>query len=195
MFSSILSFPVFSEIERWKQMLSNNCAAPGGGFEGDFQPQPRKLRRPQPSGQGVISGHHMKEEFLNDAYDVMVKVVYNITFSIHSRRQWFHLFHIMWVGIPQWVTLPQQHPQYLTSLSSYCCFQMKSRCGSPRLGTKAGAFQERYLFQIHRLAHNVSPGISVTSNSKKQRFIHYTCLNFKNIFELNIFNAMVKKRI
>ena len=57
-FNSILSFPVFSEIERWKQMLSNNCAAPGGGFEGDFQPQPRKLRRPPPSGQGVISGHY-----------------------------------------------------------------------------------------------------------------------------------------
>ena len=101
MFSSILSFPVFSEIERWKQMLSNNCAAPGGGFEGDFQPQPRKLRYPPPSGQGVISGHHhiaqkvfsMVERrifgwvFFNDAYDVMVKVVYNITFSIHSRCQ------------------------------------------------------------------------------------------------------------
>ena len=51
-FSSILSFPVFSEIERWKQMLINNCAAPGGGFEGDSQPQPRKLRYLQPSAQG-----------------------------------------------------------------------------------------------------------------------------------------------
>ena len=29
------------------------------------------------------------------AYDVMVKVVYNITFSFHSWRQRFHLFHIM----------------------------------------------------------------------------------------------------
>ena len=46
---------------------------------------------------------------------------------------------------------------------------MKSRCGSPRLDTKAGAFQERYLFQIHRLAHNASPGIGVISISKKQR--------------------------
>ena len=199
MFSSILSFPVFSEIERWKQMLSNNCAAPGGGFEGDFQPQLRKLRRPQPSGQGVISGHHhiaqkvfsMVERrifrwfFLIDAYDVMVKVVYDITFSIHSRCQRFHLFHIMWVGILQWVILPQQHPQYLTSLSSYCCFQMKSRCGSPRLGTKAGAFQERYLFQIHRLAHNASPGIGVVSNSKKQRIKKFF-LNLKYIFEQNV---------
>ena len=89
-------------------MLINNCAAPGGGFEGDFRPQLRKLRRPQPSGQGVIYGHHhiaqkvfsrgerriFRRFFFNDAYDVMVKVVYNITFSIHSRRQRFHLFHI-----------------------------------------------------------------------------------------------------
>ena len=73
---------------------------------------------------------------------------------------------------------------------------MKSRRGSPRLGTKAGAFQERYLFQIHRLAHNASPGIGVISNSKNQHIIHYNMsfFNFKHIFEL-LFNAMVKYTI
>ena len=106
-------------------MLINNCSAPGGGFEGESQPQLRKLRYPPPSGQGVISGHYhitqkvfifngWKKDFsmivFNDAYDVMVKVVYNITFSFHSWRQRFHLFHIMWVGIPQWVILPAAAP-------------------------------------------------------------------------------------
>ena len=67
---------------------------------------------------------------------------------------------------------------------------MKSSCGSPRLGTKAGAFQERYLFQIHRLAHNASPGIGVISKSKKQRIKKFF-LNLKHIFEQNIFDSKI----
>ena len=63
---------------------------------------------------------------------------------------------------PRHVTVfySEQHHQYLTSLSSYCCSQMKSSRGSLCWDTKARTFLERkYLFQIHRFGHNASGGV------------------------------------